>query len=175
MNKYQNVEQIIKYLQEKIKSIKEIQKLDGVSYKVTVKSNRSRNKVPEEIKIISHEEIGINEIGIASDEEDNNSFIVQYFDFIPKYTEEEIKNMYFKNFEFLIENIKTNNANNPNIRITRTFLIDNMDSIVNRAMNIYYRSCVNRNKENLEKDYTKNSTYVAKIKLYFLEFSETLN
>lgn len=160
---YENIESIIKDLEGKSKYVKAMRKFDGITIECTTDANVRENAM-NEMQALSVK-FGIVPVSVEPRKDSEDLFGVQYPELVPKYTEDEIKKMYYDNFEFLFNNIKMKDPKS----ITREILISNMDKLTVHSIKTYCRSNINQYKESVA-DYINNTKYRAKINGWYLEY-----
>lgn len=161
---YKNIESIIEAMRGQSVNVISMRKYDGITIECDVSSADLRENGMNEMQALS-KKLGIVPVATEVRKDSDTLFGVQYPEFKPIYSDEEMKSMYVNNFEFLLNNIKMKDPKS----ITRTKLIENMDRLTKHAITIYCRSNINQYKETVD-DYLDNPKYRTKINGWYLEF-----
>lgn len=164
MIKYKNIEEIIAYLLPLCKSVIKMEKYDGISIECYVPEKVKVSKGMKEItKICTDTELANN--SMEENKEKANVFLLQFPNLNPKYSEEQIKDMYFKTFDLLLSNARSNKE----IVVTKELLLKFKNVITKNAIEIFCKSNLNLYKENIN-NYINNPDYRYTIDMYFEEF-----
>lgn len=149
---FKNMEQIITSLKKNLPKVQEIRKYDGITIQIKVKSNRDAC-----IKLVETfcRTNGIINYVIEKNKEEVDTFIVQFPEFIPEYTQKAIDKMYNENFQWLITNSLNSVIGNT---IDKSTILNSTDQFVKHAIMIYYKSNTNQFKTKLE-DLLKDTEY----------------
>ena len=162
MNNYLNIEEIINAIRPLSKQVAEFRKLDGITIECGKGPTVEVDTAINEIKALCNK-LKLLPVSIEKRKDDPMLFTVQFPELVPKYTDEQIENMYKDTFNFLFSNIKMKDPT----ALTKSKLIENMSRLTKHAITTYYRSNVNQYKESVE-DYYNDKKYRAKIDGIFL-------
>ena len=141
-----NIDKIIKELSNKDGHIKEIKKLDGITFEVIIKEKANRDNVIKTVEDLC-KDLKLPSTTIEKQAEDETRFAVQFPDLDPKYTKDEMAKLINHNIKWCIDNINTNNIHGE---LTKEDLKYNSNIIVKQVIVTYYNSNVNRYKVTLK-------------------------
>ena len=164
---YLNMESIIEAMRVQVTNVISMRKYDGITIECEVSSPELIENGMNEMQALS-KKLGLVPVATEARKDSNTLFGVQYPEFKPIYSEDEMKSMYTANFKFVLDNIKMKDPKS----ITRTKLIENMDRLTKHAITIFCRSNINQYKESVN-DYLDNAKYRTKINGWYLEFIDT--
>ena len=164
-NSIKNIEGIIKEIKKKTKSLKSLTKLDGITIECTIFKNSNIDAIIEEIKEICSNIIK-EPISTELNDVQSDTFIIQFPELEPEYTDKEIEKMYKDNFKWLLDNFLQQDIDN---NFDKNKLATDKNIFVKQAILYYYRSNTNQYKEKVE-NFLNNLNYRNKIDSLYLQF-----
>lgn len=160
----QTIEDIAKTLKKKAKYISLIEKVDGITLECSLSSTKKAQDKIDEIKDLCRE-IKNTQVALEVNDDNPNTFLVQFPEMIPEYTDEQIEKMFNDTFQWLVGNFLSNNTT----KFTKDQFALEKNMFVKHAIIIYYRSNVNQYKEKPE-DYLNNKEFRDKIDNIYLNY-----
>lgn len=138
---FNNIEDIIININKKVKSVESIRKWDGISLEITAKKSSRYNQEDFTNKLdkLFHD-MELLPYQIELNPNTDNTFLVQFPDFTPVYTEEQIHKMYNDLFEFLLKSYTSHSG----VDKSTTHLLKAQEQIVRLAIKSFYASNTNR-------------------------------
>lgn len=149
---YLNIESMLEDFKTKTKLIKEVRKYSGISIGCIYDKRASKDNVIKEIKQICNY-FKLPSSSISTSILDANEMIVEFPDFIPEYTDEQIYKMYESNVIWLLDNAFKNDVQHL---LTKSVLIEGAKIYAQHMGKMYYRSNINKYKLSFEDFYTKD-------------------
>ena len=143
-----NMEAIIKEVKKLCKVVIKMQKLDGITIECYVPKDVDINKGTTEIKNICRD-LKLLPINIEKSEEKSNAFALQFPELDVIYNKSTNKKMVLDAYKWLLDTMIRNSTQKA---ITKQLLFTYKDTVIKRAMDIYYRANVNRYKV-IDKDF----------------------
>lgn len=153
------IEDLIKPLSDKLDDTYVVQKYNGIT--LMVKSQRSVDAGMAEVKSVC-KKLKITGFSIEKNMWDEESFLLQFPDFVPEYNDEEIYNMYVFNFKWLLDNLKQNQDG----VIDKSSVLNGKEQFIRNAIQTYCRSNINPYKENAD-TYLNDIDYRRKLAMWF--------
>lgn len=153
------IDDLIKPLSEKLDDKFQVRKYDGISLEFSIKGDMESRIA--EVKSVC-KKLKINGYSIEKCLWGEDSFLLQFPDFVPEYTEEEIKDMYMFNFKWLLDNL----AKNQETPIDKKSVLQGKERFIHNAINTYCRSNINPYKDNVD-NYLNDIEYRKKLSLWF--------
>lgn len=158
-----NIDDIITAIKKKAKYLTSIEKVDGITIECMVAQSKKAEERFEDIKTLC-KSITSYQPALELNEKFQNTFLIQFPDMEPEYTDEFKKQMYFNAFEWLTSSYVANWTckNKPDIA-------KHMNTFVKHAILIHYRGFANQYRQKPE-DLLDNKEYVKQVEDWFREY-----
>ena len=156
-----NIDLIVKYLNSNLKGIQNLVKLDGITLEITYIEPISK-KQTDELKSIC-KKIKLQPISIEQNKEYNTKLALQFPEYESQFNEEELKDLYMKNFKWSIDTLYANDINHE---VTDEVVRNSRDLVINQCITLYYRSFINPYKHNID-EYLNDENLKHNLILHF--------
>lgn len=157
-SQYDNIEEVLKALEETELINKNPYKGNGISVVVDKTTKKSINEVFKILKLLP--------ISITESKWDETKQVIELPEFEPYYTEEQNLKIYTDSINYLIETV-IKSSEVTGVTVTKQLLIRDTTKNVTDSIKMYYRMFVNPYKVKLE-DFTQNTGYLTSVKNLYL-------